>query len=300
MSIRWASDVNPIFGDCRASSTILWRFVDTLSGFRCIRRSSFQRSHDPTPRFPPRGPPVWRGSRASREGLPSLRYYQGAATSRRPSRFTSFSFVRRFRQCVRAASLPPALRTHPAGGPGLLGFGQPLPICFSTETTGSPKFLENPYCTFAGLFDPGRTTASDRLRDAVTRPPLRKRQGLLHCGFRGSIPRLWCSLSTLRPGGRPPRTQDSLPAAGQALPDGLSPAGFRREVSECFLTSHPPLPSLLGAIPHSGHRSSVASGSVGCCGITIGRRHEGKSVIRRFAIRGFSVSREKCPPRKLF
>jgi hypothetical protein len=29
---------------------------------------------------------------------------------------------------------------------------------FATETTGSPKFLGNPYCTFAGLFDPGRTT----------------------------------------------------------------------------------------------------------------------------------------------
>jgi hypothetical protein len=26
-----------------------------------------------------------------------------------------------------------------------------------TETTGSPKFLGNPDCTFAGLFDPGRT-----------------------------------------------------------------------------------------------------------------------------------------------
>ena len=96
------------------------------------------------------------------------------------------------------------------------------------------------------------------VRDAVTRPPWRQRQGLPHCGFRGSIPRLWCSLSTLRPGGRPPGTQDSLPAAGQALPGGLGPAGFLREVSECVLTSHPPLPSLLGAMPHSGQRPGLA------------------------------------------
>ena len=35
--------------------------------------------------------------------------------------------------------------------------------------------------------------------------------------------------------GCPAATQDSLPAAGQALPDGLSPAGFHRKVSRCIL-----------------------------------------------------------------
>jgi hypothetical protein len=30
-------------------------------------------------------------------------------------------------------------------------------MILATETTGSPKFLGNPDCTFAGLFDPGRT-----------------------------------------------------------------------------------------------------------------------------------------------
>src|SRR4051794_35769091 len=32
------------------------RFVDTVAGFRCIRRVSQKRFHDPTPRFPPPAP----------------------------------------------------------------------------------------------------------------------------------------------------------------------------------------------------------------------------------------------------
>ncbi len=53
---------------------------------------------------------------------------------------------------------------------GSLGFGLPVPRSTSTETTGSPKFLGNPPCTFAGLFDPGRTPASDQLRRRGTAP----------------------------------------------------------------------------------------------------------------------------------
>ena len=152
-------------------------------------------------------------------GVPALRrYYQGAATSRRPSRRASFSFAWRYRRCVRCFA-PVGVTNAPPRAWACWGSASPLPK-FSTETTGSPKFLGNPNCTFAGLFDPGSSTASNH-HNAAARPPWRERQGLLHCGFRGSIPRLWCSLSTLHPGGRPPRMQDSLPAAGQALPDGL-------------------------------------------------------------------------------
>ena len=44
--------------------------------------------------------------------------------------------------------------------------------------------------------------------------------------------------------------QDSLPAAGQALPDGLPPAGFHQKVSRCIL--HPSsFSKLLGTIPIS-------------------------------------------------
>ena len=60
--------------------------------------------------------------------------------------------------------------------------------------------------------------------------------------FRGSIARRLIWLSTLRRGGRPPTTQDSLPAAGPALPDGIGyPQGSLRKVSSLRLSSFPEL-----------------------------------------------------------
>jgi hypothetical protein len=50
--------------------------------------------------------------------------------------------------------------------------------------------------------------------------------------FRGSITRLRHWLSTLRRPGRPDATQDSLPAVGQTLPDGL---GYPQGSIERFL-----------------------------------------------------------------
>ena len=87
------------------------------------------------------------------------------------------------------------------------------------ETAGPPTFLGNPLCLCPAL----RPRRDQRTRPFGTsaRPPLIPRRGLLHWNFRGSITRLRHSLSTLRRMGRPTTTQDSLPAAGQALPDGL-------------------------------------------------------------------------------
>jgi len=62
--------------------------------------------------------------------------------------------------------------------------------------------------------------------------------------FRGSITRLRHWLSTLRRPGRPDATQDSLPAVGQTLPDGLD---YPQGSSERFLDVsyiRPPFPSL--------------------------------------------------------
>ena len=86
MSIRCAREVNPICGDCLASFATRCCFVDTVLEFLCIRRLSQQRFHNPTPRFPPRGPggPV-----------PAFhRYYQGATTCCRPftPRLVSFAW----------------------------------------------------------------------------------------------------------------------------------------------------------------------------------------------------------------
>ena len=92
----------------------------------------------------------------------------------------------------------------------------------SEETTGSLKFLGNPNCPFAHV-------------------PIRRRQDCLHQTIKCSNVALGHrkakaptkGLSALNsmafglavyasPSSLPPPTQDSLPAAGQALPDGLS------------------------------------------------------------------------------
>ena len=58
----------------------------------------------------------------------------------------------------------------------------------------------------------------------------------------------------------PLMAHDSLPAAGQALPDGIGyPLGSSQGFSDLFLTSHPPLPSFPGAL-----ESAVSSLRVPC------------------------------------
>ena len=49
-------------------------------------------------------------------------------------------------------------------------------------------------------------------------------------------------------GERTAPSQDSLPAAGQALPDGLSPAGSLRKVSKLLPYIFSSFPKLTGAI----------------------------------------------------
>src|SRR5207247_6517326 len=66
-----------------------------------------------------------------------------------------------------------------------------------------------------------------------------------HDKFRGSIPRPQHSLSTLRPAGCPARTQDSLPAAGSALPGGIGhPQGSFERFPLMRLTSASSFPKL--------------------------------------------------------
>ena len=69
--------------------------------------------------------------------------------------------------------------------------------------------------TPAGLLAPDHYSAA-------TWPLVEQMQRLPRKVFRSSIAWLSDSLSTLRRTGYPATTQDSLPAAGQALPDGLS------------------------------------------------------------------------------
>ena len=92
---------------------------------------------------------------------------------------------------------------------------------FAEETAGSPKFLGNPNHPFARVpATPAGPLSPDRY-GAAAWPLVCQQQGLPRWVFRRSIARLLDSLSTLRSAGYPDATQDSLPAAGQALPDGL-------------------------------------------------------------------------------
>jgi hypothetical protein len=71
--------------------------------------------------------------------------------------------------------------------------------------------------------------------------------------FRGSITRPTSSPSTLRSGGYPNATQDSLPGGGQPYPSGTRPAGSVRKVSETthLMSSLPPSPSFARRTPRS-------------------------------------------------
>src|SRR5262249_18064917 len=110
-----------------------------------MRRLSLQRFHDPTPRFPPRGPggPV--------PALP--RYCQGATTSCRPSRRASLPSLGGTTRCV----LVFASTAQDATTVDREFWDRTPPRPTNpVATAGSPKFLGNPDCFCAVLFDSGR------------------------------------------------------------------------------------------------------------------------------------------------
>jgi len=154
-------------------------------------------------------------------------------------RFVAFAW--RYRSSARVS---PATRPSAAAG-GLLELVTRYlrPGNGSVETTGSPTFLGNPACALALLSDPGRT---DGIRPVAM--PRRGPHGVHGRGscmysFRGSITRLRHWLSTLRSAGYPYTTQDSLPVAGQALPDGLDYPQGSIERFQAVSYIHPPFPS---------------------------------------------------------
>ena len=113
----------------------------------------------------------------------------------------------------------PPPKTPKRGDLEVLGAAPPPPRT-PLETTGSPKFLGNPYCLSAMVSDSGRKV-DFRPYKTTTRPPIVTRRRLPQGNFRSSIAWLPDSLSTLRRKSRPFAAQDSLPGAGQALLGGL-------------------------------------------------------------------------------
>jgi hypothetical protein len=199
------------------------------------------------------------------------RYYQGAMTSCRSSRRTSLpslggtsAFTRSFRspadECAAEAW---------SCYPGISGRE------FAEETTGPRKFLGNPNYPFAHVQStPAGLRPPDHCGVAAW-PPVSEQQRLPREVFRRSIAWLSDWLSTLRGAGHPRPTQDSLPAAGQALPDGLSTRrvplkGFR---AVSYISS--PFPKLLAAIGSTDARKTRAQ----CFGVSDRRaqdRSDGK------------------------
>ena len=177
---------------------------------------------------------------------PLLRYYQGTATSCRPSRRASLPSLggttgtrtlRSRRRCVWPTTSLGLFTRYPR--PGLLPWRrQDLPSSWGTSIAHLHM-----------LSDSGGT-ALPRPFGTGARPWVEERPRLpRETDFRSSIPWLLGWLSTPRSAGCPDATQDSLPGAGQALLGGLSTRkvplkGFQNAI----LTSFPPFPSLLGAI----------------------------------------------------
>jgi hypothetical protein len=165
-------------------------------------------------------------------------------TSCRPFRRASFPSLGDTTQAL--VFRPPCDRALPRAGLLELVTRYLQPGTRSVETTGSPTFLGNPNCALALLSDPGRTNASGHI-NASARPPICPPRRLPHSYFRGSITRLRHWLSTLRRPGRPDTTQDSLPAVGQTLPDGLGyPQGSIERFHDVSYID-PPFPSSLVA-----------------------------------------------------
>ena len=101
------------------------------------------------------------------------------------------------------------------------------------ETPGSPKFPWSLDCPFAHVPATPAGQVFLTFGDTPVLPPLIQLRRLRRQYYRGSMAWLPSSLSTLRAAGHPYTTQDSLPAAGQALPDGIR---TRRGSDERFLS----------------------------------------------------------------
>ena len=201
-------------------------FMDTVPGF------------DAPAMFPSNGVMTWRPllSTGSLGMVPPLQRYYG--TLRLPAvHLDPFEFFTSRYHRVARGLLPSVVGVPP----GARELSVPVsPSGLTMETSGSLRFLGNPggHCPCSST-PAGSARLSGPRVSCLTRPPpvsTTKAPGVLY--FRGSITRPFpvTSLSTLRRMGRPTTTQDSLLAAGPALPGGIrtrrvSAKGFRVQVS---------------------------------------------------------------------
>ena len=255
--------MNAICGDCFANVAIRSCFVDTIVEFRCIRRVSQKRFHDSTSRFPPLAPA---GCCSPASAVLSRRYDSGQATAfglSPPSPVgglscfppQSVAVVWRYLSVHSFCSLPDGRVSH-QGLELVTRYLQPGSHRGNDRISQVPGEPQLSVCTCSNP-TPAGLLAPDHY-GAAAWPLVEQKQRLLRKVFRSSIAWLSDWLSTLRRTGYPATTQDSLPAAGQALPDGLStrriPMKGFRFVS--YISS--PFPKLLGAISSTGFTNGVS------------------------------------------
>ena len=166
------------------------------------------------------------GSRGA--SSPASAVLRGAPTPERPSRRASLP-------SLGGTSRAPLLRSRRRAtrSPASLGFGLRSPDRLSREETlRSPRFLGEPPCVHALLFDPGGISAPGHPAPRCSLPHGQRRRLPQRSNSRGSIPRPARSLCTLRSEDRSSTTQHSVPAGGPPLPGGVGyPLGSPRRVS---------------------------------------------------------------------
>ena len=171
------------------------------------------------------------------------RYYQNAMTSCRPSRRTSFPSLG---GTSAALALFAPRRTSAPSRPGV---GHPVSPAgnLPRKRQDLPSSWGISIVRLHMFRDAGRTTCTRPLRCSSVALGISKAKaptkGLSTLNSMAFGLAVYAS-----PGSLPPPAQDSLPTAGQALPDGLSTRKIPTRGFKAVVTSHPPFPSLLGTI----------------------------------------------------
>ena len=193
-------------GACRASSAIVCCLVEMVSGL-VVRHRSSQTVRNPAP-------PSLHG--VPRVGSPASTVLRGAPTPCRPSRRTSLPSLG-----GTALALAGSLPWRPSAAAAGLELGHPVtPPGSRAETAGPPRFLGNP-----AVHMPCSSTPAGPPRQAIAAPrcclPLLNNVGshdTLAFGAQSHGLFTRCLRFVVA---SPAATQDSLPAAGQALPGGI-------------------------------------------------------------------------------
>ena len=150
-------------------------------------------------------------------------------------------------RCLFRSRRWPAL---PAPGQGF-GLPAPLPAFQVRRQQDLPSSRQTLSMHALLTSDPGGTGAPGHSALAMLPSAPDTASAPTNSRFRGSITRPASSLSTLRSGGYPNATQDSLPGGGQPYPSGTRPAGSVRKVSKTthLTSSLPPSPSFARRTP---------------------------------------------------